>query len=490
MAIERLNKTFVDGEVWDSTDINPITSKIDECIDQINLNTDEIETARDGETDLNTRINRDLETNSTYRDEAYKWANEDEDTQVTDSANHSGYSAYHYSKKAEASANAAAQSESNAATSESNAAQSESDALAHLNEFKGIYYGSYAEDPETDPNGNSPDAGDYYWNTTRNVHRVYNGSGWEDALSSANNVSYDNTNSGLSATNVQDAVDEVESRVEDIESGTTTVPNADKVDNFHASQNPVGGQIPVLNSSGQLPLPFIQIPILVGGQSYTYRIFYVDSVNGSDNNPGTNTEPFATINKACDSVPEGGVGYINIQGTFDITNNIVLRNKLIDLVAWDVNNYPTINVTSYVSGDYNRLYSFVLYCSKLVLRKCNVNLPTKADTDLSWSGDNGFVRFTGWFMGGWNAFLGESLTVDLNTDSVHLCRTNGGYGAVYLSNSDITTNSSGYCYYISSALGGMYFEYNCTLDNNDYRVSGIIKDGNGVPRNLISNVVF
>jgi len=43
-----------------------------------------------------------MNTTEQYRDEAYDWAEEDEDIQVTDSAGHTGYSAYHWSKKAQA----------------------------------------------------------------------------------------------------------------------------------------------------------------------------------------------------------------------------------------------------------------------------------------------------------------------------------------------------------------------------------------------------
>jgi len=54
-------------------------------------------------TSATTAVNA-KDTAVTYRDEAYDWAEEAEDTQVTDSAGHTGYSAYHWAKKAEQSA--------------------------------------------------------------------------------------------------------------------------------------------------------------------------------------------------------------------------------------------------------------------------------------------------------------------------------------------------------------------------------------------------
>lgn len=57
MSITRLNQTLDDGTPADVGDINPISAKVDECVDQINLKTEEIETARGGAASLNERIN-------------------------------------------------------------------------------------------------------------------------------------------------------------------------------------------------------------------------------------------------------------------------------------------------------------------------------------------------------------------------------------------------------------------------------------------------
>lgn len=44
------------------------------------------------------------------------------------------------------------------------------------------------------------------------------------------------------------------------------------------------------------------------------KTFWVDPVAGLDTNAGTQAAPFATIKKACDSVPVSGVGTINLAG--------------------------------------------------------------------------------------------------------------------------------------------------------------------------------
>lgn len=79
---------------------------------------------------------------------------------------------------AETFKNQAETAANNAATSESNAATSASNAQAHLDDFKGRYYGSLASDPSTDPNGDPIDTGDIYWNSSAKELRVFDGAAW------------------------------------------------------------------------------------------------------------------------------------------------------------------------------------------------------------------------------------------------------------------------------------------------------------------------
>ncbi len=46
------------------------------------------------------------------------------------------------------------------------------------------------------------------------------------------------------------------------------------------------------------------------------RTFYVDQINGNDNNPGTSDAPFKTLKKAIDSVPIGGNGVIYLLSNY------------------------------------------------------------------------------------------------------------------------------------------------------------------------------
>tara|TARA_R110001606_G_scaffold25022_2_gene81997 strand:- start:228 stop:1217 length:990 start_codon:yes stop_codon:yes gene_type:complete len=83
-------------------------------------------------------------------------------------------------KAGEASASATA-----ASGSATDAATSATAAEAALDAFQAVYLGAQATDPTTDLNGNALTTGDWYFNTTTNVVKVYNGSAWQVASFSA-----------------------------------------------------------------------------------------------------------------------------------------------------------------------------------------------------------------------------------------------------------------------------------------------------------------
>ena len=83
-------------------------------------------------------------------------------------------------KAGEASASATA-----ASGSASAAATSATAAEAALDAFQAVYLGAQATDPTTDLNGNALTTGDWYFNTTSNVVKVYSGSAWQVASFSA-----------------------------------------------------------------------------------------------------------------------------------------------------------------------------------------------------------------------------------------------------------------------------------------------------------------
>lgn len=67
-----------------------------------------------------------------------------------------------------------------ASASASAAGTSETNAQAQFDAFQGIFYGSLSSDPATDPNGDPPDEGDWYYNTSAKIPRIFDGSVWKD----------------------------------------------------------------------------------------------------------------------------------------------------------------------------------------------------------------------------------------------------------------------------------------------------------------------
>jgi hypothetical protein len=225
----------------------PMTGNLDMNGKQI-LNVDGIfVTGTSGNIASADALNQAVDAASTSANDAHLWATSPEDSRVTDSQGKSGYSALHYSDKAEQHANSAQVSASNAATSEANA-------LSYLNDFKGRYYGAYSSDPATDPLGNPIDTGDVYYNTTENKLKYWTGSAWGYWGQDADTV--DGYHAGNSSGQIP------------INNGAlNTNLNADNVDGFHASLTPSANTIVPLNSSGILDLSTTYIK----SDAYTFR---------------------------------------------------------------------------------------------------------------------------------------------------------------------------------------------------------------------------
>jgi len=69
------------------------------------------------------------------------------------------------------------------------------------------------------------------------------------------------------------------------------------------------------------------------------RIFYIDAVNGDDNNPGTGTSdaPFKTLAKAIESIPNGGTGVITLLSDYTIPSRISTGNNKTILIRGPLN---------------------------------------------------------------------------------------------------------------------------------------------------------
>ncbi len=100
------------------------------------------------------------------------------------------------------------------------------------------------------------------------------------------------------------------------------------------------------------------------------KSYYVDAVNGSDNNDGSSSAPFQTIKKAVDSLPIGAWGnvYVKVNQTHQITADINTTGKNVLIQGWDPSGQMTINQirdatilenVAYVDTDgYQKTYKF------------------------------------------------------------------------------------------------------------------------------------
>jgi len=255
--------------------------------------------------------------------------------------------------------------------------------------------------------------------------------------------------------------------------------NADKVDNFDASQSPQAKQIPVLNSSGQLCLPFIQTPILVNGQDMMHRTFYVDAENGDDNNNGSSSAPFKTIKKACDSIPNGGYGtiYLSAGQIFHISVSVGLNNKTI-IMYGDASNNSKIIFDTYNDDNYNYSRSIGLSNSRLMIRYCILENAEKSDSNLPWAVND----WSPPILNNKNGYI-QLYNCTINQTNKYFITTRTGFGAVHLATCDI--NFSGDAIALVDSGGG-----NCafSLYNSTATTGYKWIDGGTIGQNVITHL--
>jgi len=234
------------------------------------------------------------------------------------------------------------------------------------------------------------------------------------------------------------------------------------------------------------------------------RTFYVDATNGDDNNDGSNAHPFKTLKKACDSVPIGGYGSITLaqNQTHFIDSEIYLHNKYIAIFATN----SIIENTAYVytsnGTDYTATYGFAPVMSLIFFYKGTIrtaNLLTDANGNVLPSTTlQGIVKRHDDV----RAFV-KTFSTDIELGDTDFIRRASGSNAVDLhmysgSVNRVGANQDGYL--ISNEAGdfrfsAMYVSLGTERDGTtdltwDSIISGIVKDANGVPRNIISNIVF
>jgi len=210
------------------------------------------------------------------------------------------------------------------------------------------------------------------------------------------------------------------------------------------------------------------------------RVFFVDAINGDDNNSGAQDSPFKTLKKAIDSIPVGGSGIIEIIANTDITiqeTDIEVYNKLITFRKIGTGNITIQKVSE--------TYDFVLV--KSVLAFSNINFAGKPKNQ-SLTYDYNWVA----------NFILRASTIAIYTANIAIDNgsfitgvDNYGYAGVFLYRCAITTTSDTVAVFkLNADVGAYVFKAGSTIDDSSKHISGLIKDSNGVPRNISSNLTL
>ena len=244
------------------------------------------------------------------------------------------------------------------------------------------------------------------------------------------------------------------------------------------------------------------------------RTFYVDATNGDDNNDGSEANPFKTIDKAVGSVPVGGVGGITILGDYTLQQDINIEYKHISLTPKGTLTFPW-----FVTNDtYAGIHGITLYDSlihfyidsnnsgKIVVPdndtgKTSINPAYSSALRIDESYEYGYFKFSlrthqddynpivvrdGALVSiaQWSADRPDLLSIAISGDYTGTNRSIQVDSGAYLVNFENTPSSFFYNY-----AGGLT-DLSGNSINIDSVVAGIVKDSNGVPRNIISNIVF
>ena len=238
------------------------------------------------------------------------------------------------------------------------------------------------------------------------------------------------------------------------------------------------------------------------------RTFYVDADNGDDNNDGSSANPFKTIKKACDSVPTGGIANIELLAgqTYVLESDIGIYNKKIRFLKHGDGDNPIVTTKTRTrtsgSNTYAEVNNFHISGGALNFYSgVDIVVPSNSTGDNISPLNNGFIipeynTYSGAFIG----FHYCSITINGDFSLINNYNYGGGSpftdikfwgvtvnlmknGTKVISNNGNSTCSIGWYSTIKDSSGN-------DISVSDNLLSGVVKDSNGVPRNVISNIVF
>jgi len=245
------------------------------------------------------------------------------------------------------------------------------------------------------------------------------------------------------------------------------------------------------------------------------RTLYVDYYNGSDSNSGTSSSPFKTIGKAVTVIPYGGKGWINIIGEYVHDTGISIDNKDIVIyykekfiIKWK-NNGENSAVINPIGMNNSSLTMYANTSSDGVAP----TIESINDTGLPLGNSSSriFIKLAEFHGHVSIQFFYRNRVVDAKLMDL---RDTKLVSSTYGANDQIGTTHlgiSGYykgdiCLDAGSLLADInrcgLLSYKRTLNGISFKdengdalddktkFSGVIRDTNGVPRNIQSNLVF
>jgi len=199
----------------------------------------------------------------------------------------------------------------------------------------------------------------------------------------------------------------------------------------------------------------------------------VDEVNGDDNNDGTSSAPIQNIHNAINAIPDGGTVNIILLSDCHFSANAYGNNKTIVI---HFNGY-TLDLVKYDFNGLKILYAIIGYGNILYLYgQSNANSKLRIPALLA--GESIFSV-------GHSVFLKSVGSISPEFNKLHI-----GYGLEVLDNGAfyLCTGVGSACSYTVST--SIYTSESGTARNFEQLVSGVMKDINGVPRNVQSNLIL
>jgi len=231
------------------------------------------------------------------------------------------------------------------------------------------------------------------------------------------------------------------------------------------------------------------------------KTVYVDQANGDDGNDGGKSAPFKTIKKAVGSIPAGGSGIVILANnqTHSINTAIEFNSKMVYFRSWsrpsllgsaDANS-PIIKFEddgSKLTGVFNLLNSCILIAGYSYPVKIQVGNLTSNITGVAINGHfypDGSTSLTSLSIAHTNVNISDGALLFSN-----ISKASFRYATVKkYSSTDFIIGNAGYGVLEFQISMGIITDIN-ENDISSQCIGGIVKDANGIPRNIVSNIII